>query len=82
MALRGASLRAAGDELHEPAAGSALRRWVHRLAGSAQPAGFERRLFSPRSARRDCATASPSLGLAGRCGLAFNVRYQGEVIGF
>ena len=72
----GACLRAAGDELHEPATGSAPGRWVHRLASSAQPAGFERRLFSPRSARRDRTTAWFSLPLPGRCGFALNATPQ------
>ena len=71
-----ASLRAAGDGRQDPVAGSRPGESIDELAGSAQPDGFERRLFSPRSARRDCATASPSLGLAGRCGLASNVTPQ------
>jgi len=45
-----ASLRAAGDGRQEPAAGSRPGRSIGELAGSAQPDGFERRLFSPRSA--------------------------------
>ena len=52
----GASLRAAGDGRHVAEVRSQRGEAVGKLAGSAQPDGFERRLFSPRSARRDCAS--------------------------
>ena len=76
--LTDASLRAAGDGRHVAEVRSQRGEAVGKLADHAQPDGLGGGLLSPRSGRRDCATASPSLDSAGRCGLASNVTPQGE----
>ena len=71
-----ASLRAAGDGLQVVAASICRRRCIGKWAGSAQPAGFGGPLFSPGSARRDCAAGSWSVWFTGGCDFALWMELQ------
>ena len=72
--LAEASLRDVGDGLHMPMVSPHRRRSIDEVAGSAQPNGFGRPLFSPRSARGDRAAAGSSLDSAGGWASASKLR--------